>query len=282
MLTNHYRTVPLSTYFSVLLGDVMTQVGLGLIAFGYIFVVAFTGKADFDSLSLDSNSPTAQAILTQIEATNSKVNKQRVYAYSYTFSLQGQTLNGVSYETNREDLKEGSSVTIQYVADNPHISCIVGMRNAEFPAWVALVVIIFPIIGLILAYLGFKKGFLAVRLLKYGEFTRGKLLQSVPTASKVNGRAVHEMTFEFTAKDGQTYQVIAKTHQTELLQDEETEGILYLPENPNKAMTLDEMPTCPRFVNSREIEASPIGKTLLYLLSTMIILFEVLVTWLLW
>jgi hypothetical protein len=156
------------------------------------------------------------------------------------------------------------------------------MRNAEFPAWVALVVMFFPIIGLTLAYFGFKKGFLSVKLLKYGEFTRGKLLQSVPTASKVNGRVVHEMTFEFTAKDGQSYQTIAKTHQTELLQDEETEGILYLPENPNKAMTLDEMPTCPCFVNSREVQASPIGKTFLYLLSTMIIFFEGLVTWLLW
>jgi hypothetical protein len=282
MLQENYRKIPLSTYFTVLLGDVMTQVGLGLVAFGYIFVVAFTSKADFDSFSLSSNSPTTQATLTKIEATNSKVNKQRIYAYFYTFSVAGQTFTGTSYETHRENLLEGTTVNVQYVAQNPQISCIEGMRNAEFPAWAAFMVLIFPLVGIGLAYVGFKKGVKAVTLLKYGVLTRGKLTSSVPTATKVNGRAVHEMTFEFTAQDNKTYQMIAKTHQIELLQDEQTEGILYVAENPHKAMTLDEMPSSPRFENSQQIAASSTGKTLLYLISPTIVLFELLLTWLLW
>ena len=62
------------------------------------------------------------------------------------------------------------------------------------------------------------------------------------TNTKINKQTVYKLFFEFTANDGKTYQVVAKTHKTHRLLDEELEALVYDPANPSNAVVLDALP----------------------------------------
>jgi hypothetical protein len=54
------------------------------------------------------------------------------------------------------------------------------------------------------------------------------------------------MRFEFEADDGKRYQTVARTHQTEKLEDDKLEPLLYLPADPRQATLIDHLPGAPR------------------------------------
>lgn len=276
MLHNIHRTIPLTTFITVWLGNIMTQIGLIFLAFSLIFLPFFITKDNFSAFSFSSNDAETFGTITHIEATNSRVNKKTVYAYSYIFKIGEQSFQSTSYASKNPYLDIGKTVKIFYVKDNPAISHIEDMRNSEFPQWVLLFLLIFPTIGAVMATIGIKKGKKAFMLLKHGELAKGKLIASVATNTKINNRYVYKMTFEFTTKKGKVQQMVAETHKTELLEDETMEGILYMAEQPEIALALDEISGCPRLQDDRQVLAMSTGKAFLYLICPIIIAFECL------
>ncbi len=276
MLHTIHRQLPFSTWVYALLGSALTQIGFLFAVFSFFFVPFFVSKTMFTDLQLVGKEATTSGNITQIEATSSRVNKKIVYAYRYNFVVGQTTYQGTSYETSQTDLTIGSRAKIFYAPANPQISYIEDMRTSEFPKWILLFLLIFPTISFIMIFLGLRKGKKAVFLLKHGELTRGKLINSEATTTKVNNRQVYKMTFEFTTKKGVTQQMIAETHLTELLTDEEKEGILYIEDNPNLAIALDEIAGCPRIQDHRQVYSQPMGKAMVYLISPAILLIQLI------
>jgi len=80
-------------------------------------------------------------------------------------------------------------------------------------------------------------------LLKGGRLVTGRLVSKERTNTQINDQYVYRMTFAFQAlEDEQSYQVVTKTHTPEALEDEEQERILYLPQRPEMALLLDDLP----------------------------------------
>jgi hypothetical protein len=282
MLHAIHRTIPLTTSITVWLGDVMTQIGLIFLAFSLIFLPFFVTKDNISAFSFSSDDEMTFGTIRQIEATSSRVNKKVVYAYSYIFKVGEQSFQGTSYGQKNSYLDTAKSVKIFYVKDNPALSHIEDMRNSEFPQWILLFLLIFPTIGIVMATIGVKKAKKAFILLKYGELAKGKLIASVATTTKINNRYVYKITFEFTTKKGKVQQMVAETHKVELLEDETLEGILYMAEQPEIALALDEISGCPRLQDDRQVLPMSAGKAFLYLICPMIIAFECLLVVLLW
>jgi hypothetical protein len=234
------RAVPFGLLLKVLFGSTIAQMGWFFFGFGMIFVIVFVGNADFSDFYLGQTSPQAIGTVRQIEATNSSVNKRRVFAIYYQFTdKQGKTYEGTSYTT--DNLPEvGAQVNVQYLANKPTYSRIEGLSQGTFPIFV-LFVLIFPAIGLIFMISHTVFALRAIQLLKNGTIAWGKLINSEPTNTRINDRPVMKMTFEFMAQDGQRYEAIAKSHLVRQLMDEQREMLFYNPLYPQKAVLKDNL-----------------------------------------
>ncbi len=239
------RHVPAGTKLRLLFGGFLNQFGWIFFGFGLIFVWAFTLGADLTGwLVFRGELVTAPGVITAITETNMSVNDRRVYRYDYRFSHDGVDYNGSSYQTGG-GIKDNRTVTVEFPAGSPENSRIQGMRRGMIGLF-GLMPVIFPAVGLCFIAGGIRKGVKGIRLLTYGEMAGGLLVDKQATNTKINEQTVYKLTYAFTAIDGQTYEAIAQDHETDKLEDEAAEPLLYDPMHPSDAVLLDNLPGCPR------------------------------------
>lgn len=256
MLAPPPRRVPLS----LLLPNVFNgfaQIAWLVFGFGMIFGWVFIGNADFSFLTFRGPHAQASGRVTSVEPTGASVNRQRVMAHHYEFSVAGSTLRGTSY-THGESKSAGDEVTVEYDADHPERSRIAGMRRAQFTAAVGLVMI-FPFIGAVLVFFATRSGLRRNQVLRHGILAEGTLLGRERTNVRVNGHPVWALTFEFTARDGRRHEAVARTTYTARLEDEAQEPLLYDPDRPERAYLLDEAPARPQFEPNGDLRGRPAG-----------------------
>ena len=244
------RDVSTSVRWSLRLGSAVGLLGWGMFGFGMIFFWLFAMNADVGSLwQFGGETEQVAGQVTRSEKTKFTIggNRKRgrpskpVYANAYVFTApDGTEHRGVSYATN-ESLLTGQAVEVEYPKGEPRVSRIVGMRRAPFDAWSGLTGLV-PAVGLGLIVAGIRRGGRHADLLENGRLAWGKLVSKEATSGHVNQKTVYKMTFEFTADNRRTYQVVTKTHATAELEDEEHELILYEPGNPDVAVVADSLP----------------------------------------
>lgn len=152
-----------------------------------------------------------------------------------------------------------------------------GLMEAQFMP--SLVILSFPVIGLAFIAVGLRKGLRALRLLKNGIYTQGRLVGKQATNVRINRIPVMAMTFEFKTLDGLSARCTAKTHLTRDLEDDAEEPLVYDPLDPSVAVLLDDLPGKPRInessvVLSREGQVwhlllLPIGAVLMHIVWTL-------------
>jgi hypothetical protein len=232
------------------LGGVAGATGWGVLAFGMILFWVFVMNADVASLwQFDGETEQTRGQITSSEKTSFSTGGSRkrgkrgkpVFANAYVFTDgSGTERRGVSYATN-VSLSAGEPVDVEYPAVRPELSRIVGMRRTPFDAWAAMLVFM-PATGLALIAINVRRAGRYANLLENGRLAWGTLVSKEPTSARVNRKTVCRMTFEFTADNRETYQVVTKTHATEELEDEDHELILYAPSDPDSAVVADGLP----------------------------------------
>lgn len=239
MLTSqHSRIVPPPVRWRVLFAGTANQVswllmGLGMIAF---WLVVFS--VDLSFITFWGARERAIGIVTDSQETNVTVNDRSVYVTSYRFTTPaGRIVEDYSYGTGRWH-SDGQEVAIEYPAGKPTLSRITGMRR-KILAPGFLLLLLLPVGSAWFFIYRLRKGLRAINLLQHGQLAQGTLVAKEPTNMSVNDEPVYKLTFAFTAQDGQEYQVIHKAHNTEALEDEETERLLYDPAQPDSAIMVD-------------------------------------------
>ena len=251
-----HRNIPVSTKCRILFGGFKNQFGWAFFGFGMIFFWGFAMNSDLSFLYYTGEIIRVEGIAThsfEIDATEGNVT---VIGNHYKFKTEdGLEFEGISYATGRS-IQAGNIITIEYPEGKPHYSRIKGMRRQIFHA-VSLWVILFPFVGLVFILLGLKRSMRALRLLKYGKMTKGKLISKVRTNTKVNGRIVYKLTFGFKDEIGHEFELREKTHTPHLLQNESEERLLYLRHKPAYAIMLDSLPSSVSINADGKIESSP-------------------------
>lgn len=264
------RPVPGVMRLQLLLGGFLSQFGWLFFGFGSIFFWIFVMQADLTSwLRFSGKLETAEARVSGCFRTHFSVGGSKgrggtpVYGNPFRFSSGGTEYNDVSFATGR-CLPDGAGVTAEFPAGNPALSRIQSMRRAPMEGWAAFV-LLFPAVGLIFILTGARAGLRAGRLLAVGKLAQGKLVNKVATNTQINKRRVYLMTFEFTTENGMTAEASTKTHRTELLEDDERENLIYDPDNPENAVTLDTLPAAVTVNESGELRADGFFSLLLSL-----------------
>ena len=250
------RTVPTVLTVRVVLGGVLSQIGWIFVLFGMVFVWAFDpGSAIVSAVRFGGDVRTAEGIVSGWDETSWTVNERPVYATRYEYSdAEGRPHTGASFATGSYG-QAGERVTVEYLAGDAAISRILGMRTT--PGGVALAfVYVFPLVGLVLAISGMRRGLKARRLMSGGQLGLGTLVSKEPTSTRVNNQTVYRLTFEFEAPEGGTFQVEGRTHRPYELEDEPQERLVYDPRNPGDAALLDELPCRPGIDGRGDFTAS--------------------------
>lgn len=240
------RELPSSLVLALRLGGTLQQVGLWLLSFGLVFWWIFGAQADTSGYlfhidgtrvldgEVVSSRPTAWS-------EGSRSSGTRIYAVDYRYRTpDGRTHEDVSYAPGAH-YPAGYRVRVEWVPGSEDLARIAGMRRAPLSPW-ATFVVLFPLVGLVLAGVGARRGKRAARLLREGAFSRGVLKEKRATGARINKRPVYALTFEFFAEDGSVHRVTSRTHRPETLEDEPTEALVYDPQDPDRAVTLDDLP----------------------------------------
>ncbi|MCB0853316.1 MAG: DUF3592 domain-containing protein [Bacteroidetes bacterium] len=231
------RSIPLLSKLIILNGGFSVPFGWAFFGFGMIFFwVFFMNSEAIHWFSFQSWEPT-QGKIIRSEYTNASENDVEVMKYIYEYEAAGKTYTGRGYTTGYR-FSEGQVIDIEVAADNPEDSRIQGARKEMF-GWGTIFVVIFPLVGLAFILFGFRSNMKSLDLLTNGKFARGKLKSKEPTNTRINEQTVYKYTFEFEADNGRTYEAIGKTHIYSLLEDEETERLIYAPNDPSFAVMFD-------------------------------------------
>jgi hypothetical protein len=165
-----------------------------------------------------------------------------IYKNEFTFAVDDKEYRNASYAVGIR-LPVGRRVSVQYLASDPSFARIRGMRANVFgPA--ILFVMLFPLAGFGLVVFSVSRGIRACRLLSHGVPTTGRLIAKEATAVKENGRTVYKLTFEFETGEGRSCTATVRTNAPEKFGDQ-NEPLVYDPENPARAVMLDNLPGTP-------------------------------------
>jgi hypothetical protein len=230
------REVPLGIKAKIMTANAFFWIGFMFFIIGSIIGYAFSFSMDFKSLGFHPDQTTTGKIITQ-EATNCTENKREIYQYNFEFSTGHTTLQGSSYSSDFAD--SYNSIEVEYESKNPQNARIVGMRSAPFSAWIGLLLGISPLIGLAFLAFAVSRGFKNIYLVTNGMLTKGKVLGKEATNTKINGRTLFRMIFEFKTQNGHTAQAKCTTTEPEKVLDEAEELLVYDPRQPEKAVLLD-------------------------------------------
>ncbi|MDP9191319.1 MAG: DUF3592 domain-containing protein [Acidobacteriota bacterium] len=248
------RHVPLSLQI-VNFFNGFAQAGWLVFGFGMIFFWAFVTNADFSFANFRGPHGTADGKVTRVEGTSASINRREVQANHYEYSVAGDFFEGVSYSTG-QSVSAGESVMIEYDDDDPARSRIAGQRRAMFGAGL-IFVSLFPFIGLLILIPSTLSGIKRNRLLREGIVAPGTLKSKSRTNMRINNRLVYELIFEFTTRDGRRQEAKARTTDTDRLQDETEEPLLYDPTDPSRAYLLDEAPARPEIESNGDLRGRP-------------------------
>ncbi len=235
------RQVPFSTQLKVLFGGIVLQIGAFFFWLGLPLSAVFVWNSEALNLfKFDGNWVATQGVLQEIEETNASIDDEPIYYYYFTYNVDGQSYQGRSSDIYRSQYHQTGvdvSIPVEYKDKNRSRARIVGMRQEMFSAWVILV-LLFPLIGIVL-YLGsIRKNAKVLRLLKLGRPARGKILRYKDTGGRINDEPIYAYEFAFEV-DGRSHIAKTETHVSEAVEDEETELILYDPSNPDSNVVYD-------------------------------------------
>jgi hypothetical protein len=252
------RSVPGSLAIANLFNG-FAQVAWAVLGVGMVFFWIFPMNADYSVVSFRGPLAEATGEVVRVERTSfsegSKSRSRPVYASHYVYFVADRPLTGTSYSVGRP-AEPGQRVTVEYAEADPARSRIAGMRRAPFGPW-AMALGIVPLAGLVMLGFASAIGWKRTRLLRAGHLVMGRLKHKRPTSTKVNGRVVHELTFEFGGRDGRRHEVTVRTSAPERLEDEKQEPLLYDPARPSRAYLLDQAPSRPRFGPTGELLGAP-------------------------
>lgn len=231
------RQVPFGIKLRIMTSSAIFWIGFMFFCIGTTIGLAFSFSMDFKSLSFHPDRSTAGKIINQ-EATNCTENKRKIYRYDFEFSDNGGTpIKGSSYSSDFTD--SYNSIEVEYESKNLGNARIIGMRFAPFSAWIGLILGIFPTIGLVFLAFAITKGLKNIYLVTNGVLTKGKVVGKEATNTKINGRTLFRMVFEFKTQNGHTIASKCTTTEPEKVLDEAEEMLLYDPRIPEKAVLLD-------------------------------------------
>ncbi len=245
------RSVSFSARFLLLFGGGFLGGGTWFIAcFGMIFCIVFHPMAltGFQDVWYRNFESAGKSSVLRVETTSSTVNGSRVIRIVFR-DAQG---NEHQCYSHAKRFQEGDAVDLLRYGDRLKIA---DTRLSPLGALSLLFsfVVIFPAMGLGFVLPAFFLGLKSLQLLQHGTIGRGKLLDMIPTGTRINNQYLIKFRYKFTADDGEEYEATAKSLEEVRLSDDLLEPLLSDPRNPKRSILLDSFPGKIRYDEMKQV-----------------------------
>lgn len=242
------RSLDWFTQAVMLCGDFLSQTGWALLAIGSFFfwttAVRSEVKIWFEAQTSDWRE--ISGTVERADSTNSIEKRQRIWKFTHSFWLDNEKFHGTSYAIGKK-FDKGQTVYIHYDAAAPKASFIIGNRRSQY-SWRVNLLLLIPLLGLVFVLYPVRQNFRFLKVLKIGDFTRGKLVEKHATRQTVRNGSIELPVFTYRFEfghEGVIYHATCRTHHTNLVEDEETEIILFDKYNPTNNLVYDAVPNVP-------------------------------------
>jgi len=239
------REVPLSVrlYLRLCSNSVGSFVGWFFAGFGLVFALVAVALIGLDDVNPRNWVEAGTGTITDIEASNTTINEDRVYAYHFeTTTDEGEQISGISYEYSGKH-EIGDEVSLEKAGVRYRIQ---GLTMTPSGALGALGFFgagsLFGIIGLCFPMYSWFVGGKAIHLLHDGTATSARFVGMEATGVRVNKQPVMKVHFEYQV-DGERYTASAHALDTSRLTDSKYKTVLYDPMQPEKSVVLDGLPS---------------------------------------
>jgi len=231
---------------------IMFIFGLAFLLLGGVFTILFFPWKIAAELSLSyGKTEEAKGTITRVKKTMMSVGGSRsghgtpIYKCTFTFKTSGGASATGSCYTTGQRYKTGQGVNVEYLKDKAEISRIKGSRLN--PAGLGSVfVVIFPLAGFGVLFLGWSIRKKTFRLLECGAFAQGVITNVVKTNMQVNNQTQYKITVVFNVNGVEqetTYNAYGK--EVPLAEEKrdsgEMVGVIYDEANPKKVLLADKL-----------------------------------------
>jgi len=260
------RVIPITTQLHVLFAGFSSKIGWPIFGLGMIFFWTFIPRSEIMEVGkFRGELKRAKARVNKVRPTGAVINGKMTEEYEYAFWTREGLFRGDSFGYGGQ-YRTGQEAPVEYVADNPNINRIVGLKTAEYGLAIGFLPLIIPAFGVFMIVIGLSAGSKTLKLLKYGLAAYGKKVVKEATKRQVNDQIVYKLCFEFRAHNHKKYITTTYTHEIHVLEDEEMEIVLYDPSNPRFSMMLDSMSGNPEVSQHGQITSKGKASSIVHLL----------------
>ncbi|GEM_PF-5107408 len=242
------KQLPIFEKFAIYLNGYFGIAAVVIILIGSLIANNFLKDIDFNEMIyLNDDAAIGKGKITDVFESNISSYDESVYGYEYVFySPEGQ-YDRVSFSTSYL-FEKGAEVDIEYYKERPEINRIKGMTNN--PEGYLVLFSLLPLaVGIVWIMVNIIRGNRKLSIIRRGVLTDGNLVDKKDTLTEINGQKVYRYIFKYTDNSGKEYRVKTSTNNTEKLEDELKEKIIYNSENPRKALVVDNLPwTVPNYI----------------------------------
>lgn len=162
------------------------------------------------------------------------------FAVRYAYELGGVAYEGRSWTSSAPRLDPGETVNVEFLVADPLTSRVEGLRVRGYagPGWF---VPLFPLVGLLVLLVSMLRGRRRIRMLARGRPALGKLVDKRDTGGAVNEQPIYALTFLYRDHSGREQRGETQSLNTEALEDDGQERLLYDPRRPKRIILLDEL-----------------------------------------
>lgn len=240
------KKIPFNIFIKVLFSNKLIYTGLFIASITGILLTTFLLNMDpHDEKYITKEVVTCDGVLTDISPTNTSVNENKIYKYTFKYKLNGNSVHGFSFSEQIEK-SISDSIQIEYIAENPEISRIVGTRNGAFKKDEILrMLLTFFSIGLFITLFTIYKKLIFIRTLKNGfEIVPAKLDSEIRFPSLPNAKSNPHYWLKFNySKGNRQYKKGIFTQVSDFnIRRVRFSNILIDNENHNKGYVMELMP----------------------------------------
>lgn len=162
------NSIPVRIKIKTLFSNRLVYAGLFVLSISGILLSGFIPNLDIYNAKFQNGTvDRINGVLTSISETNTTVNEDRIYRYSYEFVFDGEIIFGHSYG-KRTELNASDTVHIEYLKEKINISRIIGTKNGPFSIEFLYMLLGFFCTGLILTFYPLYQKLLLIKTLESG------------------------------------------------------------------------------------------------------------------
>lgn len=244
----------------LLFGDFISQTGWALLAAGSVF---FWTTAVNSEVKIKWQEHTVEwqekaGVILAADSLDAQEGGQHIWKYRHSFALEGRRFLGESYSVGKK-FDAGQIAYIRYDASRPGVNNIIGLRRSPY-SWRVNLLLLIPALGGVFVLYPLRQNLRFLRLLKIGDFARGRLVEKNTTGRSLRrGGSEHPVLkyrFEFQ-HNGALFNATCQTSHTNLVEDESTEIILFDRYHPIRNLVFDAVPNAPVISEDGKLKKSP-------------------------